>query len=37
MIAVEVDPRMVSELVKRFKYSEYNNKFKLIPDDVMRV
>lgn len=37
VIAIEVDPRMVSELVKRFKYSEYSNKFKLIPDDVMRV
>ena len=28
---------MVSELTKRFKYSEYKNKFVLIPGDVMTV
>lgn len=37
VIAIELDPRMVSELTKRFKYSEYQNKFTLIPGDVMGV
>lgn len=37
VIAIEVDPRMVSELTKRFKYSEYQHKFTLIPGDVMGV
>lgn len=36
-IAIEVDPRMVSELSKRFKYSEYQHKFVLIPGDVMNI
>jgi 18S rRNA (adenine1779-N6/adenine1780-N6)-dimethyltransferase len=35
VIAIELDPRMVSELNKRFKYSEYAHKFTLIPGDVM--
>lgn len=37
VIAIELDPRMVSELSKRFKYSEYQHKFTLIPGDVMNV
>ena len=36
-IAIEVDPRMVSELSKRFKYSEFQHKFVLIPGDVMNI
>lgn len=30
VIAVEIDPRMISELTKRFKYSEYSHKFELL-------
>lgn len=33
--AVEVDPRMVTELVKRFQYSEYSSKFELIQADFL--
>ena len=35
VIAVEIDPRMVAELSKRFKYSEYASKFVLVPGDVL--
>ncbi len=35
VIAVEIDPRMVAELSKRFKYSEYAHKFVLVPGDVL--
>ena len=35
VIAVELDPRMVAELSKRFKYGEYASKFVLIPGDVL--
>lgn len=35
VIAIELDPRMVAELNKRFKYSEYAHKFVLIPGDVL--
>lgn len=37
VIAIEIDPRMVAELSKRFKYSEHANKFVLIPGDVLAV
>lgn len=37
VIAIEIDPRMVAELSKRFKYSENANKFVLIPGDVLQV
>jgi 18S rRNA (adenine1779-N6/adenine1780-N6)-dimethyltransferase len=37
VIAIEIDPRMVAELSKRFKYSEYASKFTLIPADVLQV
>jgi len=30
VICVEIDPRMVIELTKRFKYSQYAQKFKLV-------
>jgi 18S rRNA (adenine1779-N6/adenine1780-N6)-dimethyltransferase len=30
VIAVEIDPRMIAELTKRFKYSEYSHKFELL-------
>lgn len=33
--AVELDPRMVTELVKRFQYSEYSSKFELIQADFL--
>lgn len=35
VIAVEIDPRMVSELTKRFKYSEFSHKFELLQGDVL--
>lgn len=35
VIAVELDPRMVAELTKRFKYGEHSGKFTLIPGDVL--
>ena len=37
VIAVELDPRMVAELTKRFKYGQYSSKFTLIPGDVLAV
>lgn len=37
VIAIEIDPRMVAELSKRFKYSQNANKFALIPGDVLAV
>ena len=37
VIAVELDPRMVAELTKRFKYGELASKFTLIPGDVLAV
>ena len=37
VIAIEIDTRMVAELSKRFKYSEYAHKFVLIPGDFMHV
>ena len=30
VIAIEIDPRMIAELTKRFKYSEYSHKFELL-------
>jgi len=30
VIAIEIDPRMVAELNKRFKYSQHAHKFELI-------
>jgi len=30
VIAIELDPRMVAELTKKFKYGEYAHKFTLI-------
>ncbi len=30
VICIEIDPRMVIELTKRFKYSQYQSKFKLV-------
>jgi 18S rRNA (adenine1779-N6/adenine1780-N6)-dimethyltransferase len=30
VIAIEIDPRMVAELTKRFKYSDLGHKFELI-------
>ncbi len=30
VIAFEIDPRMASELTKRFKYGEFGHKFELI-------
>lgn len=35
VIAVEIDPRMVAELTKRFKYSEYSHKFELLQGDAL--
>lgn len=35
VIAVEIDPRMVAELTKRFKYSEFSHKFELLQGDVL--
>ncbi|KAM3127919.1 hypothetical protein pb186bvf_019989 [Paramecium bursaria] len=35
VICVEIDPRMVIELTKRFKNSQYANKFKLIQGDFL--
>jgi 18S rRNA (adenine1779-N6/adenine1780-N6)-dimethyltransferase len=34
--AVEIDPRMVAQLVKRFSMSEYYHKLKLIQADVLK-
>lgn len=36
VIAVEVDPRMVAQLLKRVGMSEYQNKLKLIQGDVLK-
>lgn len=36
VIAVEVDPRMVAQLMKRVGISEYQNKLKLIQSDVLK-
>lgn len=30
VIAIELDPRMVTELTKKFKYGPYSSKFELI-------
>jgi 18S rRNA (adenine1779-N6/adenine1780-N6)-dimethyltransferase len=35
VIAIEIDPRMVAELTKRFKYSEFSHKFELIQGDIL--
>jgi 18S rRNA (adenine1779-N6/adenine1780-N6)-dimethyltransferase len=35
VICVEIDPRMVIELTKRFKYSQYASKFKLVQGDFL--
>jgi 18S rRNA (adenine1779-N6/adenine1780-N6)-dimethyltransferase len=35
VICVEIDPRMVVELTKRFKYSQYAPKFQLIQGDFL--
>jgi 18S rRNA (adenine1779-N6/adenine1780-N6)-dimethyltransferase len=37
VIAIELDPRMVAELGKRFRYSEYESKLQIIPGDVLAV
>ena len=36
VVAVEVDPRMVAQLLKRVGVSEYQNKLKLIQGDVLK-
>lgn len=36
VIAVEVDPRMVAQLMKRVGISEYQNKLKLLQGDVLK-
>ncbi|KAL4507044.1 hypothetical protein ABPG72_001837 [Tetrahymena utriculariae] len=35
VIAIEIDPRMVAELNKRFKYSQHAHKFELIQGDAI--
>ena len=35
VIAIEIDPRMIAELTKRFKYSEFSQKFELLQGDVL--
>lgn len=35
VVAVELDPRMVVELTKKFKYSQYSSKFELIQGDIL--
>ncbi|CAD8136326.1 unnamed protein product [Paramecium pentaurelia] len=34
-ICVEIDPRIIIEWTKRFKYSQYSDKFKLIQGDFL--
>ncbi|EGR27310.1 hypothetical protein IMG5_198180 [Ichthyophthirius multifiliis] len=35
VIAIEIDPRMIAELNKRFKYSQHASKFELIQGDAI--
>jgi 18S rRNA (adenine1779-N6/adenine1780-N6)-dimethyltransferase len=35
VIAIEIDPRMVAELTKRFKYTDLGHKLELIQGDVL--
>jgi len=34
---VEIDPRMITELTKKFKNSPYENKFELIAGDALKI